>query len=68
MTVFMKIVKYSTTCYQQNLTPTGIMVERLENRRNGGFKNIKYLIQFKNCLNLCGFGTGPKPGFRVGLS
>lgn len=42
--VFMKIVKYSTICYQQNLTPTGIMVERLENRRNGGFKIIKCLI------------------------
>lgn len=40
----MKISKYSTICYQQNLTPTGKMIERLENRQNGGFKTIKCLI------------------------
>lgn len=28
----------------QSLTPTGKMVERLENRQNGGFKTIKCLI------------------------
>lgn len=42
--VFMKIIKYSTICYQQNLTPTEKLVERLENRQNGEFKTIKCLI------------------------